>query len=207
MASVSITYGSNAHAQEFAHAFRRVKAKQLALVGAEQKTKREALDFLRRHFTKLRTYYLRIPATTYQDWIDWTGSTSAPRPNGKRSSRPRRTMRSGIGSSTVACASRRASVMAEPDEKRKLARCLGCRDDFYNDKNPLGVKRCWSLREAEFVTRWRIHAWTEPTRPGAFTEIETLSCYRQDGFSIRDTLPSFAIEPHRLVQGKEGRRG
>lgn len=70
-ATVVLATQSKANAQECARAFRRVKAKQLALVGAEQKTKREALDFLHRHFTKLRAFYLRIPATTYQDWIDF----------------------------------------------------------------------------------------------------------------------------------------
>lgn len=38
-------------------------------------------------------------------------------------------------------------------EDEKLATCVGCRDDFYNDKNPLGVKRCWSLKSAKKVRR------------------------------------------------------
>lgn len=61
---------SKANAQECARAFRKVKAKQLALVGAEQKTKREAIDFLRRHFLKLCAFYLRIPGTTYVCWLE-----------------------------------------------------------------------------------------------------------------------------------------
>lgn len=29
--------------------------------------------------------------------------------------------------------------------------CAGCRDDFYNGRNDLGVKQCWSLESAEFT--------------------------------------------------------
>ena len=31
--------------------------------------------------------------------------------------------------------------------------CLGCRNDFYNDKNHLGVKECWSFKKAKLVTK------------------------------------------------------
>lgn len=38
--------------------------------------------------------------------------------------------------------------------------CNGCRNDFYNGNNPMGVNECWSLREARLVTKYRIHNWT-----------------------------------------------
>jgi hypothetical protein len=31
--------------------------------------------------------------------------------------------------------------------------CAGCKDNFYNGNNELGVKRCWMLADAEFVKR------------------------------------------------------
>jgi hypothetical protein len=76
-------------------------------------------------------------------------------------------------------------------EDEKLRRCSGCRNDFYNDKNPLGVKRCWSLDTAKLVTRYRIGTWTVPTQPGAFTKVKCLSCYHQDGQHYYEHLPDF----------------
>lgn len=35
--------------------------------------------------------------------------------------------------------------------------CLGCEDDFYNGKNPLGVKECWGLKTAEMIWRKKVH--------------------------------------------------
>lgn len=31
--------------------------------------------------------------------------------------------------------------------------CRGCRDDFYNGNNPLGVTECWNLKGAKFVSK------------------------------------------------------
>jgi hypothetical protein len=31
--------------------------------------------------------------------------------------------------------------------------CSGCEDDFYNGRNPYGVKQCWSLEKAQLVPR------------------------------------------------------
>ncbi len=32
--------------------------------------------------------------------------------------------------------------------------CFGCRNDFYNGKNGMGVKECWSFKSAKL--EWRI---------------------------------------------------
>ena len=29
--------------------------------------------------------------------------------------------------------------------------CIGCRDNFYNGNNNLGVKECWGFKTAELV--------------------------------------------------------
>lgn len=73
----------------------------------------------------------------------------------------------------------------------KMKHCRGCRDDFYNDKNPMGVKECWALKTAKMVTRFRIGTWTRPTEPGAFTKVQTLSCFHRDGEHYYEKLPSF----------------
>lgn len=91
----------------------------------------------------------------------------------------------------------------------KLAKCRGCRDDFYNGKNALNVKRCWSFASAKPVTRWRLGTWTQPRTPGAFLEVETLDCHHGEGYVHYKELPLFAIDPVRLkiVPRERGTRG
>ena len=69
---------------------------------------------------------------------------------------------------------------ANMTEEEKLARCAGCRDDFYNDKNPLGVKRCWCLERAELVLRKEVHRDQVP--PWKQEPKDFLSCYNRDGY-------------------------
>ena len=61
----------------------------------------------------------------------------------------------------------------------KLKRCQGCRDNFYNGNNDLGVKECWSLNSAEPVTRTRIGIWQAP--PYDWRPEPTLSCHHPEG--------------------------
>lgn len=86
----------------------------------------------------------------------------------------------------------------------KQARCQGCCDDFYNHRDMGlnmvdGSPQCWNLKSAEVVRRFRLHWWTAPTVPGAYTEVETLSCYHQPGdFAYHKKLPDCAVDPQRL---------
>lgn len=75
--------------------------------------------------------------------------------------------------------------------------CRGCRDDFYNGNNDMGIKECWSLRQAAPVTRYACGTWTQPAVPGAFREVKVYSCYRPEdgsGISHCDELPECATE-------------
>jgi hypothetical protein len=36
-------------------------------------------------------------------------------------------------------------------------KCSGCRNDFYNDHNPLGVKECWSFKDAKLIKLKRVY--------------------------------------------------
>jgi len=77
--------------------------------------------------------------------------------------------------------------------------CRGCRDDFYNGRNSLGVKQCWMLKSARVVKRWKLHWWTAPTVPGALVEIKTFHCHHEPGqFAFYEQLPACAVEPVRL---------
>ena len=69
--------------------------------------------------------------------------------------------------------------------------CAGCSDDFYNGKNPMGVKECWMLKTAKIVTLFRIGTWTVPTQLYAFTKCKVPHCFHRDGEHYYDKLPSF----------------
>ena len=56
--------------------------------------------------------------------------------------------------------------------------CIGCRQNFYNGNNNLGVKECWSREEAKLVWRIRIGHWETP--PYKKKKELVASCYRTE---------------------------
>lgn len=74
------------------------------------------------------------------------------------------------------------------EEKRAL--CAGCRNDFYNGQNPMGIKECWSLESAVIKDRYRI-GWAVPMdRPENVRPFRTLSCWHAPGqFAVMDEMP------------------
>jgi hypothetical protein len=62
------------------------------------------------------------------------------------------------------------------------AKCAGCRDDFYNGKNPLGVTECWSLKSAALVKKIRIHRDERP--PYTQAPIEVYDCRHEQGYVL-----------------------
>jgi len=85
--------------------------------------------------------------------------------------------------------------MATLQDKQRY--CRHCRDDFYNKPgNALNGQHCWNLPDAKIVTRFRLHWWTTPDTPRAYTEVVTLSCHREPGqFAFHERLPPFAVDP------------
>ena len=76
----------------------------------------------------------------------------------------------------------------------KQQHCNGCRDDFYNGHNTLGVKQCWSLKDAKVVTRFKQPYW-EPWPFRGTREVQTLDCWSAPGQYVmvkRDPRPSEA---------------
>lgn len=59
----------------------------------------------------------------------------------------------------------------------KLKRCAGCYNDFYNGRNDLGVKECWSLESAKMVWKKEVHIDQRP--PWTQKAQRFLSCYRK----------------------------
>lgn len=63
------------------------------------------------------------------------------------------------------------------ERKPTVRDCDGCRDDFYNGNNDLGVKRCWGLDSAVFVKRIPIHV---DQRPPYHRQPERMpDCYKR----------------------------
>lgn len=72
--------------------------------------------------------------------------------------------------------------------EEKLPLCRGCRNDFYNGQ---GAKQCWSLESAQVVIRYKIGWWTQPTQPGAYQKVRTLSCHHAPGqYALHTEIPA-----------------
>ena len=72
--------------------------------------------------------------------------------------------------------------------------CVGCTDDFYNGKNPMGVKECWLLKNAKVVTRYKIGWWTPPTSREAFEKVTTHHCHHAPGkYALEEELPPHLV--------------
>lgn len=65
------------------------------------------------------------------------------------------------------------------NKAEKLKRCVGCRDNFYNGSNAIGVNECWNLKSARSVERTMVGIWQNP--PYVWSPEKTLSCHRPEG--------------------------
>ncbi len=61
----------------------------------------------------------------------------------------------------------------------KKQNCECCRNDFYNGNNGLGVKECFSFKNAKIVWRILIGVWENP--PYKKKMIRVPNCYHKDG--------------------------
>ena len=77
-------------------------------------------------------------------------------------------------------------------EKRKL--CSGCRQDFYNGNNNMGIGECWNLKTAKLVKRYKIYWWTPMDKASNFKEVKVLSCYSDlengHGYAYLTNIPT-----------------
>ena len=64
--------------------------------------------------------------------------------------------------------------------------CLGCSEDFYNGKNPLGVEKCWMLRTAKLIRRVRVHINEWPPWRHEAQWLPTCYCESQYVFVLPD---------------------
>lgn len=74
---------------------------------------------------------------------------------------------------------------------KKIDKCDGCRNQFYNNNNALNIKTCWSLKKAKVVTRYKIGWWVTPVSKKVFTRIKTLDCHQAPGrYALMKELPN-----------------
>lgn len=70
--------------------------------------------------------------------------------------------------------------------------CIGCRDDFYNGKNNLGVKECWCLKDAKLVTRYRLSVSTPMNIRSAYQKVRRPHCYNEPHYVHLREIPHYA---------------
>ena len=66
----------------------------------------------------------------------------------------------------------------------KLKLCSGCRNNFYNGNNTLGIKECWFFEKANIVLKKRVHMDQSP--PWNQAPVTVLDCYRESGYVYFD---------------------
>lgn len=71
-------------------------------------------------------------------------------------------------------------VEGEEDELMDVKHCNGCEQDFYNGKNPLGIKECWHLGEAKVIFRKAVSIQQRP--PWTQKAERYPSCYQRKGY-------------------------
>lgn len=80
-------------------------------------------------------------------------------------------------------------MTSKTENKRKY--CSGCRENFYNGNNALGIKECWNLKSARIVTRYKLGWWTRPESKDVFQKVKTLSCHKEPGrYAFFEELPA-----------------
>lgn len=71
--------------------------------------------------------------------------------------------------------------------------CVGCRNNFYNGNNDIGVTECWSLADAKMVTKYRIGWWQSMGDKSNFVKVRVPNCYHQPGTNaFLDSIPRSA---------------
>ncbi len=74
----------------------------------------------------------------------------------------------------------------------KKSDCSGCRNNFYNGNNSLGVSECWSLKTAKKIVRYQIGTNTPMWIREAYLKMKLPSCYHSSGYVYLNAVPDYA---------------
>lgn len=69
--------------------------------------------------------------------------------------------------------------MSKPN--KCISMCGGCRNDFYNGHNDIGVQQCWHFKTAAVEKRIKVGVWQNPPYSAKNAQW-TLSCHMPEGF-------------------------
>lgn len=72
--------------------------------------------------------------------------------------------------------------MAKLSKEDKLKYCTGCHSNFYNGNNQMGIKECWSLKDAKLVAKKKVSMSQVP--PWKQPAIKVLDCCHYDGYVL-----------------------
>ena len=67
--------------------------------------------------------------------------------------------------------------------------CSGCRNNFYNGHNDLGVSECWSLPDAKLVTKYCIPSNVPMNIKSAYVKVKVPNCYHKTGYAYLERIP------------------
>ena len=75
--------------------------------------------------------------------------------------------------------------------------CAGCRQNFYNGNNDMGIKECWMLKTAKVVTRYEIHMDAPMNVRSNYRKVRRPTCFDTGGYSgtgtaLLDKIPHYA---------------
>lgn len=70
--------------------------------------------------------------------------------------------------------------------------CIGCRNNFYNGNNNLGVTECRSLKSAKMETRFQLGTNVPMNIKEAYYKTRKPNCYHASGYVFLKEIPSYA---------------
>lgn len=70
--------------------------------------------------------------------------------------------------------------------------CSGCRDNFYNGNNDIGVSQCWMLKDAKVIARFEISVNAPMGTRSNYFKVRRPNCYSQKGVVFLKDIPSYA---------------
>ena len=76
--------------------------------------------------------------------------------------------------------------------KKSKQLCSGCRDNFYNGNNPIGVRECWMYKSATIKTRYRLSVHTPMDQKSGYVKTTGLKCFNEKGYVFLDKIPHYA---------------
>lgn len=76
--------------------------------------------------------------------------------------------------------------------KKDKSKCVGCRNNFYNGNNDLGISECWLLKDAKVKTKYRLPTNVPANIKSAYVKTKIYDCYHETGYVFLSEIPVYA---------------